>query len=263
MDREAESPKEPKRPGSDTEQVRRFYDSLASRYDRMTGLPSRLEREMEVLRPIVREFNIASALDAGAGTGVTALCLARLNVLTTAVDISDEMITLLREHARAMDLKINAVVSDLLKAHSIIEGVVDAVFCLGNTLSHFRQPDQLGAVLHEFRALLRPKGLLVVQVLNFQRFGATGSLPVIERNNIVRRYSRTGGNVSLRISEQGGGGRQPLEQALTMHPIHSQLLAQLLEIAGFVGVQVYGDLQRTPFDENASSDLVAFAFAGS
>ena len=80
-----------------------FYDRLAPDYDEMTGFGKRFVHEKPFFRPLVENLNIATALDAGCGTGFHSLLLAQLGVRVTAVDVSGGMLARLELHGREME----------------------------------------------------------------------------------------------------------------------------------------------------------------
>jgi glycine/sarcosine N-methyltransferase len=146
--------------------VPEFYDILAPEYDGMTGFESRFVREKPFFNLIVQNQGIATALDAGCGTGFHSLLLARLGVSVTALDVSGEMLGLLERHANEMDLRVRVVRSDFRDLGSAAPGPFDAVFCMGNTLPHLLKEADMQAALAGFAEVLIPGGTLVLQLIN-------------------------------------------------------------------------------------------------
>src|SRR5512134_2992369 len=88
------------------ETVESFYDRLAADYDAMTTFEKRFVQEEPFFKLLAQRHRIASALDAGSGTGFHSIVLARLGVAVTAVDISSRMLDELSRHTRQLGLGI-------------------------------------------------------------------------------------------------------------------------------------------------------------
>lgn len=95
-------------------------------------------------------------LDIGCGGGLFAEAMAERGGKVTAIDPSEELIQVAREHARAKGLTIDyrvATATTLLNAENPKQGY-DLISCL-EVLEHSPQPAEL---IHECAQLLKPKG---------------------------------------------------------------------------------------------------------
>ena len=100
---------EKKKPTDRARSIAGFYDKIADNYDAMTNFEHRFLREGQMLRMLTVKNNLATALDAGCGTGFHALFLARLGVKVAAVDISPKMVKQVLAHAKEMGVHIEAL----------------------------------------------------------------------------------------------------------------------------------------------------------
>ena len=133
------------------------YDSW---YETPLGKTSdRLERELIFSMADVREGE--KALDAGCGTGIYSIELARKGAIVTALDASSEMLDWARGKAGRAGLNINFIKADVLKI-PFPDGHFDIVLsvCM---LCFVKERD--GALL-EMKRVLRPGGRIVVALLN-------------------------------------------------------------------------------------------------
>ena len=107
---------------------------------------------------LAREFDAASVLDVGCGTGTFACMLARRGVHVTAVDPSRASLDVARSkpHADAVDWLLGDATT--LPALS-----VDAAFMTANVAQVFLTDDDWAATLRGIRAALRPPGMLVFE----------------------------------------------------------------------------------------------------
>jgi SAM-dependent methyltransferase len=244
-----------------------FYDRLAPDYDDLTGFGKRLVHEKPFFRLLVENLNIATALDAGCGTGFHSLLLAQLGVRVTAVDVSGEMLARLERHASEMKLDIRRVRSDFQGLKELAPGPFDAVFCMGNTLPHLLSEADIRMALTNFSAILRPGGTLLLQILNYDRILATRERiqNAKESNGVtfVRFYDFDDGrglvlfNI-LKIEKK--------EDRLTtglitvpLLPVTSARIVSILEECGYRQIGTFGSIAMDPFNPSLSKDIVIIA----
>ena len=244
-----------------------FYDRLAPDYDDMTGFRKRFVHETPFFRLIVENHHIATALDAGCGTGFHSLLLAQLGVRVTAVDVSVEMLDRLERHGREMDLDIRRVRSDFQGIKEVAPGPFDAVFCMGNTLPHLLGEADIRIALTNFSAILRPGGMLFLQILNYDRILATRERiqSAKESNGVtfVRFYDfdDSRGLVLFNILRL-----EKKEDRLTtglitvpLLPITSARMVGILEECRYQKIRTFGGIAMDPFEATSSKDLIIIA----
>jgi 2-polyprenyl-3-methyl-5-hydroxy-6-metoxy-1,4-benzoquinol methylase len=239
-----------------------FYQELAGEYDAMTRFEGRFERERGAFETIVQRFGLHSALDAGCGTGFHALLLAQLGLRVRAVDVSPLMIERLQAHAAEMNLEVQAEVLDLRDLDS---SGVDAVFCMGNTLAHASDLQDLESILRGFARTLRPGGLLFLQILNYQKILAEASLIQNikeEKGHFYVRFYEYGTERIrfhlLRLSGKGSDITHTLS-SVTLTPFVPDEIERSLKAAGFVNPSRFGDIALHPYAADVSHDLVVMA----
>jgi ubiquinone/menaquinone biosynthesis C-methylase UbiE len=245
--------------------VREFYDTLATDYDAMTGFEQRFEAERPVLRSLVEHYAITTALDAGCGTGFHSLVLAQLGVHVTAVDISSEMLAALRRHSEELKVSVRAVQADFGNIPDVLTTRFDAVFCLGNSLVHFFSEDEVRQALRAFASVLKPKALVVIQLLNYDRIlserTAILATREVEGTKFVRYYDY--GKERLRFNvAKISNHRDSTEQSVIsvpLRPLRKDELVQHLMDVGFRDVHCFGSLSMNAFDWLSSKDLVVIA----
>src|SRR5512134_2041007 len=108
------------------ETVESFYDRLAADYDAMTTFEKRFVQEEPFFKLLVQRHRIASALDAGSGTGFHSIVLARLGVAVTAVDLSSRMLEELKKHALESGLNVRTVQTGFAELPMQAPGPYDA-----------------------------------------------------------------------------------------------------------------------------------------
>ena len=241
-----------------------FYDHLASDYDQMTGFEARFVRERPFFTTLVEDHRIKTALDAGCGTGFHSLLLARLGVKVTAVDLSEAMLEKLRGHAASEGMSIATARASFQELQQHLKTSFDGVFCMGNALAHLLTADDLRLALDNFSAFLRPGGILVFQVLNFERI-------LVERPRVLsvktdgatvytRSYEYADPLIRFNIAKSTEGNAQPDEVITTMlRPVLWKDLSVMLAGAGFESVRCFGSISMTEYAPATSQDLFVLA----
>lgn len=239
-----------------------FYSALSGNYDSMTRFSARFTEERETLGKWVKGHSIRTALDAACGTGLHALALAGLGVESEGVDNSPAMLERARENALRLGLTARFTLAPMQRLPARLRNSRDALFCLGNSLPHLLTPADLGKAMTGFHRVLRPGGLLLVQVLNYARIlkekrrivnvTRDGKLEFVRFYDFLEKRVRF--NV-LTITEEGG---RPVPSLVGMElvPWRKQDLVPALEKAGFIDIRIHGDLKASPFDSMESPNLV-------
>src|SRR5215218_11328404 len=148
----------------------RPYDELADVYDWL--VPDALltpEGSVEAFAMVTGELRPgARVLDCAAGTGQLAVGLALRGFEVTATDASAAMVARTEGLATRRGATLRAAVcrSDELRAG---ERAFDAVFCVGNSLTHAGPRPARRASLAAMASALAPGGLLVLTSRNWER----------------------------------------------------------------------------------------------
>ncbi len=245
--------------------IAEFYDHLAPDYDQMTNFDARFVRERPFFRILLDHHRISSAIDAGCGTGFHSILLAELGVKVTAVDLSDEMLKRAKEHAAAKKLELSVLNSRLQDLGAHIKKPVDAIFCMGNTLSHLLEKEDVQETFRNFHAVTKTGGILFLQLLNYDRIlkrrDRVQSVREAGGNTYVRFYDfhekRIGFNL-LRIEHRNGSLVHNLH-TVPLRPWQSDQLVKMLREAGFSSIQLFGGVSMEEFVPASSADVVILA----
>ena len=171
-----------------------MYGTLAEVYDWL--VPDALltpEGSVAAFAPVVDELDSgARVLDCAAGTGQLAVGLALRGFKVVATDASSAMIKRTRKLAarHRADLEAMTCPWSELDRHGW-EHAFDAIFCVGNSLTHATGRAGRRAALAAMRAVLRDGGLLVVTSRNWEQLrAARPRLEVADR--LIERDGRHG-----------------------------------------------------------------------
>jgi SAM-dependent methyltransferase len=138
------------------------YDKhLGPIYAWMVGdVSAAIERNRAELQALgIRPGPTGKAVDLGAGPGMHAIPLAALGFSVLAIDACGSLIEELRE--RAKSLPIRTVEADLQEFRRHLDGPVDALLCMGDTLTHLPSRDAVEALLNDAANALGRPGVFI------------------------------------------------------------------------------------------------------
>ena len=253
-----------------------LYDRIAENYDRIVGSEDRLPRAESFCRWLVglvapaqhapTESRPPVVAEAACGTGLYARVLGRLGAKVRAADLSEAMLTQARELTTPEDGQISYVRASMQELGQVISGPVDAALCVGNSLPHLLDEQALDQALASFASLLRPGGVVALQLLNYhrvlsrrERIVGVGRLDNVE---FIRFYDFVSDSeirfnvLSLRWND---GACETDIHETTLRPWRHDELVAALTRAGFGSPALYGGLDRGPFDPQQSDGLVILA----
>ena len=156
--------------------MRSFYDELADDYHLMfQDWDVSMEYQASVLSAVIEAGTKRSAgrvLDCSCGIGTQAIGLARMDHASMiGTDLSPRAAARAKREAAARGVSLPTAAADM-GALPFAEGVFDAVLSADNSVPHLLTPDALTAGLSEMRRVLRPDGLLVLTVRDYDELRA-------------------------------------------------------------------------------------------
>ncbi len=170
------------------------YGTLAGVYEWLVpddlltpeGAVSAFSKVIEALDSGVR------VLDCAAGTGQLAVGLALKGFEVVASDASSAMLERTRQLAADYGVELPVVLAGW---EQLIDqgwtGAFDAVFCVGNSLTHAAGQTARRSALQQMAAVLRPGGLLVLTSRNWERVREQGS-GLFVADQLIERHGEHG-----------------------------------------------------------------------
>jgi len=240
-------------------------------YRRFVAWPARIRREEPFLLGVLAAGPERSLLDLGCGTGEHALHFAAAGFRVVGVDLEPSQIEVANREAR--DLSARFVTGDLAHLPDLGERFGTAL-CIGNTLVHLLEEEDLAAACRGVHAALLPGGSWVVQILNYAAIlgGGKRHLPLnfqtegaaelvflrLLRGLPDRRIQFV--PTTLRLDPAADPPVVVLaSRCVTLRAWVRADLDPALRDAGFSAVRWYGDMTGGDFDADTSSDLVFVA----
>ena len=250
-----------------------FYEDLSEDYDRFVDWDARLAFEMPFLRERLGQAQAKSVVDVACGTGHHAIAFARAGLRVTAADSSEAMIRRAKANATAAGVSVDARTLGFGQLADKLAGGYDAITCLGNSIPHLLTASELSRAFADMAKVLRPGGLLVLQLRNFDRvlaqrdrFMAPESHAMAEEEWLFFRFYDMDGQSlrfnMVRLSRKGDEDWRVRLQHTQLYAWRRQQLVTSLGENGFDGIAAYGSFRGEPFDVETSADLVLTAQLG-
>lgn len=229
--------------GSDLYQ-REYEKSFVEKWDELIDWEGRAQGEGDFFHRLLRDAGCERVLDAACGTGYHSVMLRRSGFDVLAADGAREMVHKTAENAEDFGVDLPVTSADWRTLREDIGGTFDAVLCLGNAFTHLFTEDERVQALDQFREVLEPGGLLIVDQRNYDAILDVGFTS-------KHRYYYTGRGVDAspeEITDEFVRFRYVFPDGavhhLTLFPIRQDHLTQLMQEAGFRNIRRYGDFDR-------------------
>ncbi len=231
-----------------------FFDAYPQEYDILTNASQRESYHRKEVRAIIDKFHPEVVLDAGCATGLTSRMFAEHLVQTVGVDRSKPMLEIAKRNRRTYKELSSYMYGNFESLPKRLHGKFDLVVCLANAIVGVGTTGLLLKSLRNFRDVLRPKGTLLIQMLNYAAIKEGEIMPVKATVNdgiVLERFSeRQGKRIYVHVT------RVDLKSVdcrleVFRHEFDNFTPAQVtasLRKAGFGGIRRYGDLYlKEPF----------------
>jgi len=236
------------------------FTSIAEYYEILSEGETRLERERPFLERVFGQCSGSYVADIACGTGLHAEFFSDLGADVTGFDISPEMVRAARtRHCRP---HLRFVVADMLE---LAGGSWHLILCLGNSLSLLGGVEDVRTTFHRVESCLTPRGIFLVQVINYESPVAQQARHRVERRSLasreivaVKSLVPHGDRTLLSIvfhDVKGEQVRSVSETAVLMH-LTLGLLRNAASTAGLKVKEVFGNYNGDPYSPDSSSDLI-------
>ena len=246
------------------------FNDFTALYDRMFPWEARLRREGPFFQQLFEARGVRSVLDCACGPGRHVLEFARWGLAAAGSDLAPNMVAAAQAHARqagaAVEFQV-ASFTELATAWGLAR--FDAVVCLGNSLTLAPTDADVGRALGEMASVLRPGGVAVVHVFNWDKLAAEGlrimpalSATVENRDvTLLRVFHHRGEVIDLHLVAMARreGGVETQIQTAAQRPVGPARLEEFARSAGFAQVERYAGYDLAPFDSAGSDQLVLVA----
>lgn len=238
-----------------------LYQSIAPFYDYV--FPYRPVQKKFVLSSGGVDSRKKSMLDIGCGTGNLTLELSKQVKNIVGIDADREMINRARAkiHRYGENIRFRCLGMLEIQDHFSGDGF-DVILSFGNTIAHLHDTGDLRCFMGQTRKILNTGGVLLLQIVNFDRVlkGGIRRLPVIENERIKfeRFYDRhrNGRHLTFKTVLTLKKESRIIENRVPLYPILRKELEIAVKKAGYEKTALYGGFAREPWTEKSPALVV-------
>jgi D-alanyl-D-alanine dipeptidase len=243
-----------------------LYDGLADTYDLMISWTKRLRNEKPFFRQVFKEYKVKRVLDVACGTGMHAVAFHDMGHFVVGADPSPAMVEKARANAGEREIEfIQAGFTELAN----VNGMFDAVTCLGNSLPHVLDDSELNLSLENMYDALLPGGVLIIHGNNYDRIlhRKERFMPLVHRCHgrrdylFVRFFDFHGDYLTFNVvtmTNASGAWSMTTDSSKHRALTHDLLTSNLVE-AGFEVQLVFGGFPDSDYDSMESDNLIVVA----
>lgn len=239
-----------------------LYNSLLEYYDELFPVDTvRLDFLQEHIQSVADlhtlEPGAPKILDIGCATGTGSIALMRRGFDVSGIDINTDMIQ--SACRRNPEPKTNArfFAMDMMEiSNNFAAASFDAVLCLGNTIAHLKDLNQIKMFLTQVQELLKPGALFIFQLVNYEKVlnEKLDRLPEIRssRARFVRKYTHCDdGYIRFETELYSSSEQVVYSDAVTLYPLTLRELKELLSGQKFGNTEIYADFEEHPCDTDS------------
>lgn len=234
-----------------------FFNKLSDDYDQMINFENSLKNKSKTLLNFISSTD-RHALDLGCGTGADAIVLSKLGLNVDAVDHSKGMLKQAILNGKKFNTDINFIHSGLNDLDLTAKNY-NIIVSLGNTIANIERND-LGILMKKLWDYLSNGGKIVIQIINFSKLPSSGShlLNTFENDavSIIRKYNIKPKSIDFIIDKTDKLTNNASQITTKLYPHAAEDFEKLAKEIGFK-LEIYGDLNKSPFNAKESSNLVA------
>ncbi len=239
-----------------------FYNSASAYYDKMIDFDAALHKRKILLSNFIDD-RIKSVADVGCGTGVDSISLSQLGLNVTSFDPSHEMINTARINSEKHNCNINFYNIAADNIPKTFYNKFDLVVSLGNTFANIPFIKIAISVAKLFK-LLKKDGRVLIQILNYEKIlkekERIVNITKKDEEYFIRFYDFGNKDLAFNILKFNSDQISRKELISTkIFPYTSKEFKKVFKEAGFKKIELFGGLDKKPFDAKASSDLVLIA----
>ena len=233
-----------------------FYERLSDHYNAVFPFN---EKKTALIENLIRKEN--HALDIGCATGELVFTLEGSGMKAIGIDSSARLIELAVKKKKRIGSEaefIKAGMQDLTETFDIES--FDLITCIGNTLVHLKNIEQVEVFFKNIFDLLRSGGAFFGHILNYGKILKEGLKRFknisVEGTVFKRDYVFNGNNkiifqMSLRIEKTG----EYYKESVELLPLTYEIILESLEKAGFEKFNFFGDFTGNKYS-SSMNDII-------
>lgn len=231
-----------------------FYQSISEYYDLIFQLGDKEKNWYKSLElPDKGIF-----LELGCGTGELCFFFTQFGEEVHGIDSDKGMINLANRKKTKLNItNIDFQLLDMLKIKEVFpKESFDIIFCMGNTIVHLKDKEQITVLIKIIKDILKPGGRFIFQIMNYEKILKENikNLPLIENDKI--RFERNMEfqkesnhllfNTTLLIKNDG----TLIKNSVKLYPLQKFEIEEILNKNKFSNYKFFGGFDRDEFQNN-------------
>ena len=163
-----------------------MYNLIADMYNEIFPVET---DKVNFIKSYCKSMN-SRILDVGCATGELALKLAHNGYSVVGIDLNSSMINIAKKDAEKQNLSVDFCTDNMMNLSE--ENEFDCVLCMGNTLPHILNWNEIDLFIKSIQKLLKKDGIFIFQILNYDKILREKSICfTIQENNrykFIRDY---------------------------------------------------------------------------
>ena len=237
------------------------YEKLAYDYDEFGAIEEYLGDEEEFFEKLFKVNNVKTVLDCACGTGQHLFMFSEMGLSVSGSDYSKSMLEVAKENLKKSGKKIPLCQCDFRNLQQKHTGKFDAVVCLTTALPHLHTDTDLITALKSMKSRLNENGILVL-TQGTTHFNLT--LPaiqvIINREDFSRVFviEKDGNFKTIQVLDLYHSKKrtESNQYEIVYRIILDEEYKKLLTAAGFEDIKIYGDYEKSEYDENSRRLIV-------
>jgi len=236
-----------------------FYNSIAENYNEMIPLEKQIESKTNFFKHFINE-NTNTAADLGAGSGADSIALAKLGLNVTAFEPSTEMVKQAKTNFAEHNVDVEIHNKKITGIDESFRNSYDLIVSLGNTFGNIDK-GEIGQSIAKRYTFLREGGKVVIQLLNYYKILKEKeriiNITASDQKQFVRFYDFINNRILFNVLSFDRNDFSNRKLITTeIFPYRKVFLESLFNKHYPHEINVYGDLNRSPFDQTASPNLI-------
>lgn len=236
-----------------------FYETLSDYYDKVFPLSNPCKSFIE--KQLTKTTN--KLLDVGCSTGELDIFLGEKGYNVLGIDLDNKMIQMANDKINNREIPVQFKAINMENLQEDLSGeTFDGIISIGNTLVHLTETTQIKEVLKQMAFLLNPQGVLIIQIINYDRIITQNvtHLPTIRNENIsfIREYEydENDNKVLFKTVLNVINENKKYENEISLFPLRYETLKSILLELGLKNIQWYGNFNGDPYEWDSYATIV-------
>jgi len=238
-----------------------LYEKFAYDYDEFGEIEKFLGDERSFFQTLFKKYDVNTVLDCACGTGQHLYMLSEMGFCVSGSDYSESMLDVADKNLKRHGKTIPLCQCDFRYLEQKYTNTFDAIVCLSTALPHLHTDEDLVMALKSIRNRLNKNGLLI---LTQGTTHFTLSLPsievVINRKDFsrvfVKEHDRQFQTIHVLDLYHSESRVESNQYDIMYRIILDDDYRRLLLEAGFENIQIFGDYDRSDYNEKSRRLIV-------